>query len=241
MGSRALVGSSASGFVFILCNDKREDEGRQGVTHAPCRDAGAPTPTTRWRTTAVSVVRRHGNTTESARRRTAEAPLGADSPASTQGFLSSNGHASSAAVWRRLKAFSQHGAWSRRPSRRKLTVSSCRLRHRPRLLVLLQTGPRHQARGPLALAPRTSRRTTTLLHAPCSSIRAPILLRAASGLASGGRRRRLGASPIQSQRNCLMPSRHVTALRQGGVPRAPEVMLDDAVQAHPGRLHLRRL
>jgi len=148
VGSRALVGSSASGFVFILCNDKREDEGRQGVTHAPCRDDGSPTPTTRWRTTAASVVRRHGNTTESARRRTAKAPLGADTPASTQGFLSSNGHASSAAVWRRLKAFSQHGAWSRRPSRRKLTVSSCRLRHRPRLLVLLQTGPRHQARGP---------------------------------------------------------------------------------------------
>ena len=148
VGSRALVGSSVSGSVFILCNDKREDEGRQGVTHAPCRGAGAPTPTTRWRTTAASVVRRHGNTTESARRRTAEAPLGADTPASTQGFLSSNGHASSAAVWRRLKAFSQYGAWSRRPSRRKLTVSSCRLRHRPRLLVLLQTGPRHQARGP---------------------------------------------------------------------------------------------
>ena len=148
MGSRTLVGSSASGFVFILCNDKREDEGRHGVTHAPCRVTGAPTPTARWRTTAASVVRRHGNTTESARQRTAEAPLGADTPASTQGFLSSNGHTSSAAVWRRLKAFSQHGAWSRRPSRRKLTVSSCRLRHRPRLLVLLQTGPRHQTRGP---------------------------------------------------------------------------------------------
>jgi len=192
VGSRALVGSSASGFVFILCNDKREDEGRQGVTHAPCRDAGAPTPTTRWRTTAASVVRRHGNTTESARRRTAEAPLGADTPASTQGFLSSNGHASSAAVWHRLKAFSQHGAWSRRPSRRKLTVSSCRLRHRPRFLVLLQTGPRHQARGLLALAPRTSRRATAFLHAPCSSIRAPNLMLRRDGspdsTAASGRR-----------------------------------------------------
>ena len=123
-GRQALAGSSASGFVFILCNDKREDEGRQGVTHAPCRDDGSPTPTTRWRTTAASVVRRHGNTTESARRRTAKAPLGADTPASTQSFLSSNGHASSTAVWRRLKALSQHGVWSRRPSRRKSTVSS---------------------------------------------------------------------------------------------------------------------
>ena len=53
----------------------------------------------------------------------------------------------------------------------------------------------------------------------------------------GGR----GASPTQSQRICLMLPKHVTALRQGGVPRAPEVMLDDAVQAHPGRLRLRRL
>jgi len=148
-GGRALVGSSASGFVFVLYNDKREDEGRQGVTHAPCRDAGPPTPTTRWRTPAASVVRRHGNTTESARQRTAEAPLGADTPASTQGLLSSNGHASSAAVWRRLKAFSQHGAWSRQPSRRKLTVSSSHPRHHSELLVLLQTGPRHQARGPM--------------------------------------------------------------------------------------------
>ena len=147
-GSRALVGSSASGFVFILCSDEREDEGRQGVTHATCHGTGAPTPTVRRRTAAASVVRRHGNTSEPAQQRTAEAPLGAATSTSTQGFLSSNGHASSAAVWRRLKAFSQHGAWSRRPSRRKLTVSSCHLRHRPRLLVLLPTGPRHQARGP---------------------------------------------------------------------------------------------
>jgi len=187
-----LAGSSGLWAVFSLCNGELEDEGRQGVTHAPCRDAGAPTPTTRWRTTAASVVRRHGNTTESARRRTAEAPLGADTPASTQGFLSSNGHVSSATVWRRLKAFSQHGAWSRRPSRRKLTVSSCRLRHRPRFLVLLQTGPRHQARGPLALAPRTSRRATALLHAPCSSIRAPNLVLRRDGspdsAAASGRR-----------------------------------------------------
>jgi len=138
----------ASGDVFILCNDGREDGGRQGVTHATSRGTRAPTRTVRRRTTAASVVRRHCDAAEPAQQRAAEAPLGAAAPTSTQGFLSSSGHASSAAVWRRLKAFSQHGAWSRRPSRRKLTVSSCRLRHRPRLLVLLQTGPRHQARGP---------------------------------------------------------------------------------------------
>ena len=118
--------------------------------------------------------------------------------------------------------------------------------------VMLQTGPRHQVRGPLALAPRTSRRTTALLHAPCSSIRAHILpLRqggkpapAAAGggrLAPGGGRRRQGASSIQSQRICLMLPKHMTALRQGVAPRAPKVMLDDAVQAHLGCLRLRRL
>ena len=186
---------------------------------------------------AAPIVCRHYDTSEPARRCTAEAPLGAASPTSAQGFLSSNGHASSAVAWRRLKDFSQHGAWSQRPSRGKLTVSSCRLRHRPRFLVLLQTGPRHQARGPLALAPRTSRRTTALLHASHRSI----CCARVSGLHRQRRRQGEGASSIQSQRICLMPCKHVTALRQGGVPRAPEVMLDDAVQAHPGRLRLRRL
>ena len=205
----------------------------------------------RRRTAAAFVVRRHCDASEPARQCTAELPLGASAPTSAEGFLSSNGQASSAAAWRRLKAFSQHGAWSRRPSRMKLAESSYRLRRHPRCLVLLQTGPRRRAPGPLARAPRTSRRTTALLHTPCSSIRAHIFpLRqggkpapAAAGggrLAPGGGRRRQGASSIQSQRICLMLPKHMTALRQGVVPRAPEVMLDDAVQAHPGRLHLRR-
>ena len=239
--------------MFILCHGEREDEGRQGVTHATCRGTRAPTPTVRRRTAAASVVRRHGDTSEPAQQRTAEAPLGAATSTSTQGFLSSNGHASSAAVWRRLKASSQHGAWSQRPSRRKLTVSSCRLRHRPRFLVLLQTGPRHQAQGPLALAPRTSRRATALLHAPCSSIRAPnLVLRrdgspdsaAASGRRAGFRWQTTtagGPLPFKAKEFVSMLPRHMTALRQGVAPRAPEVMLDDAVQAHPGRLRLQRL
>ena len=155
--------------MFILCNGEREDEGRQGHTHATGHGTGAATITA-----AAPAVRRHCDTSEPAWQRTAEAPLGTAAPTSTQGFLSSNGHASSAVAWRRLKAFSQHGAWSQRPSRRKLTVPSYRLRHHPGCLVLLQTGPRHQARGPMALAPRTSRRTTALLHTPCSSIRAHI-------------------------------------------------------------------
>jgi len=103
-----------------------------------------------------------------------------------------------------------------------------------RCSVLLQTGPRRLARGPLALAPRTSRRTTALLHASHRSI--------CCARVSGLHRQRQGegASSIQSQRICLMLPWHVTAFRQGGVPWAPEVMLDDAVRAHPGRLRLRR-
>ena len=189
--------------MFILCNGERGDEGRQGVARATCPGTGAATPTERQRTAAAPTVRRHCDASEPARRRPAEAPLGAAAPPSTQGFLSSNGHASSAVAWHRLKAFSQHGAWSQRPSRRKLAVLSCRLRHHPRCLVLLQTGPRHQARGPLALAPRTSRRTTALLHAPCSSIRAPVLLpqQAARGLASCGKRPRQGGLSHSKPKN----------------------------------------
>ena len=134
---QAQVGSSGFWAVFILCNDEREDEGRPGHTHSTCHGTGAPTPTVWRRTAAASVVRRHGNTSEPAWQRTAGAPLGAATPTSTQGFLSTNGHTSSAVAWRRLKAFSQHGAWSRRPSRRKLTVSSCRLQHRRSTSALL--------------------------------------------------------------------------------------------------------
>ena len=66
--------------------------------------------------------------------------------------------------------------------------------------------------GP-APAPRWSRRTTALLHAPCSSKRAPVLpLRQGVKLASAHRGRPSGwlpaaagngrATPIQSQRSC---------------------------------------
>ena len=107
---QALAGSLGFWAVFILCNGEREDEGRQCDTHATCHGAGAAMPTDRRRTAAAPTVRRHCDASEPARRRPAEAPLGAAAPPSTQGFLSSNGHASSAVAWRRLKAFSQHGA-----------------------------------------------------------------------------------------------------------------------------------
>ena len=122
----------------------------------------------------------------------------------------------------------------------------------PRLLVLLQTRPRHQARGPRRehqgqageRPPFSTLRARPYEHpiSCCAATEVQILPQlAAGGLASGGRQRRRGASPIQSQRIRLMLLKHMTALRQGVAPRAPEVMLDDAVQAHPGRLRLQRL
>src|SRR6185503_10646195 len=50
-----------------------------------------------------------------------------------------------------------------------------------------------------------------------------------------------GPLPFKAKEFVSMLPRHMTALRQGVAPRAPEVMLDDAVQAHPGRLRLQRL
>ena len=70
-----LAGSSGFWAVFILCNDERKDEGRQGITHATCRGTRAPTPTVRRRTAVVSVVCRHCDASEPAQQRAAEALL----------------------------------------------------------------------------------------------------------------------------------------------------------------------
>ena len=112
-------------------------------------------PFVRRRTAAAPAVRCHCDTSEPARRRAAEAPLGAAAPTSTQGFLSSNGQASSAVAWRRLKAFSQHGALSRQPSRRKLTETSCRRQHRRSTSALLGAAA-DRTPPPRAGAPGTS-------------------------------------------------------------------------------------
>ena len=70
-----MAGSSGFWAVFILCNGEREDEGRQGDTHATCHGTGAATPMERRRTAATPTVRRHCDTSKPMRRRTAEAPL----------------------------------------------------------------------------------------------------------------------------------------------------------------------
>ena len=132
----------------------------------------------------------------------------------------------------RLKVFSQattggplrrHGVGSRFPLKMEPGADDCgsgrmyvafSLAWLKPPLELLQTGVNlhRKARAPVP-APRWSRRTTALLHAPCSSKRAPVLpLRQGDKLASAHYERPSGwlpttagngrATPIQSQRSC---------------------------------------
>ena len=204
--------------MFILCNGEREDEGRQGVARATCPGTGAATPTERRRTTAAPTVRRHCDASEPARWCAGATPV-ACRPAPSQCRLKVFSQATAMLPLQRHDVGSRlslnmepgadghpGGSWPCRPA-----VASTGDPPQ-RSLVLLQTGPRRQARGPLALAPRTSRRTTALLHASHRSI--------CCARVSGLHRQRQGegASSIQSQRICLMLPWHVTAFRQGGVP-----------------------
>jgi len=242
----------ASGAVFILCNGEREDEGRQGVTHATCRSTGAPTPTVRRRTAVAFVVRRHCDTSEPARQTHSGGAAGRSRPyvgsrfslkqrprflcggmASAQGFLST---------------------WSLEPTAIPEEVGRVVVSSPAPPGVLGAAADRTPPPG--AGAPGASTKDkpandrpsprSVLVHTSTHSPAAPgwktsfYHCERQAGWPPVARRRRLGASPIQSQRICLMLLKHMTALRQGAAPRAPEVMLDDAVQAHPGRLRLRR-
>jgi len=105
--------------------------------------------------------------------------------------------------------------------------------------------------GPVP-APRWSRRTTALLHAPCSSKRAPVHpLRQGVELASAHYERpsgwlstavaTAGPLPFKAKEVVLMQTKHETVLVQRRALQAPEVMLDDAVQARPGYLRHQQL
>ena len=100
------------------------------------------------------------------------------------------------------------------------------------LLVLLQTGPRHQARGPNA--------STKVEPANDRPSPRSVLIQMSTQLVmsdhrAGFRRQTAAAGPLpfKVKEFVSMLPRHMTVLRQGGAPRAPEVMLDDAVQARP--------
>ena len=51
----------------------------------------------------------------------------------------------------------------------------------------------------------------------------------------------VGSLPFKAKEFVSMLLRHMTVLRQGRPPQAPEVMLDDAVQARPDRLRPQQL
>ena len=88
--------------------------------------------------------------------------------ASAQGFLSSNHQDSPAATWRRLKPFSQCEAWGR-PLWPGGSLPSSPPSPGPSLSWCCCKQDSATRRGGLMPAPRSSRRTTALLHAPCSS------------------------------------------------------------------------
>ena len=124
-------------------------------------------------------------------------------------------------------------------ARGKSTVGSS-LARTESLSVLLQTGSRHQARWPNAstkVEPANDR------HSPRSVLIQMSTQLVMSDHRAGFRRQTAAAGPLPFKAKefvAILP-RHMTVLRQGRAPRAPEVMLDDAAQAHPGYLRLRRL
>ena len=124
-------------------------------------------------------------------------------------------------------------------ARGKFTVVSS-LARTESLSVLLQTGSRHQARGPNA--------STKVEPANDRPSPRSVLIQMSTQLVmsdhrAGFRRQTAAAGPLpfKAKEFVSMLPRHMTVLRQGRAPQAPEVMLDDAVQARPGCLRLRRL
>jgi len=173
---------------------------------------------------AAPAVRRYYDTSEPARWRAGATPA-ACHPATPQ---------------RRLKVSSQDGAGADGCGSGRMSVafSLAWLKHS---FELLQTGIdlHPKAQGPVP-APRWSRRMTALLHAPCSSKRAPVHpLRQGVKLASAHYERpsgwlptvvaTAGPLPFKAKEVVLIQTKHETAFEQRRALQAPEVMLDDVV------------
>ena len=124
-------------------------------------------------------------------------------------------------------------------ARGKSTVVSS-LARTESLSVLLQTGPRHQARGPNAstkVEPANDR------PSPRSVLIQMSTQLVMSNHRAGFRRQTAAAGPLpfKAKEFVLMLSERGTVLVLGRAPQAPEVMLDDAVQARPDRLRPQQL
>ena len=119
-------------------------------------------------------------------------------------------------------------------ARGKFTVVSS-LARTESLLVLLQTGFRHQARGP-----RASTKVEPANDRP--SPRSVLIQMSTQLVVSnhwvGFRRQTTAAGPLpfKAKEFVLMLSERGIVLVLGRAPQAPEVLLDDAVQARPDHL-----
>ena len=108
------------------------------------------------------------------------------------------------------------------------------------LSVLLQIGSRHQARGPNAstkVEPANDR------PSPRSMLIQMSTQLVVSNHRAGFRRQTAAAGPLpfKAKEFVLMLSERGTVLMLGRAPQAPEVMLDDAVQARSERFRPQRL
>ena len=124
-------------------------------------------------------------------------------------------------------------------ARGKFTIVSSLARTKS-LLVLLQTEFRHQARGPngsTKVEPANDR------PSPRSMLIQMSTQLVVSNHRAGFRRQTAAAWPFPSKAKefVLMLSKRGTVLVLERAPQAPEVMLDDAVQARPNHLHPQQL
>jgi len=124
-------------------------------------------------------------------------------------------------------------------ARAKFTVISS-LARTESLLVLLQTGFRHQARGP-----RASTKVELVNDRPSPR---SVLIQMSTQLVvsnhrAGFRRQAAAAGllPFKAKEFVLLLFERGTVLVLGRAPQAPEVLLDDAVQARPDRLRPQQL
>ena len=164
-----------------------------------------------------------------------------DTLASAQGFLSSYHRGSPAAARHRLKVSSQDGAGANGCGSGRMSVAFSLAWLKPSL-ELLQIGiDLHcKARGPCAstkVEPANDRPSPRSVLVQTST-RPP----AAPGCRASFRRQLATARllPFKPKEFVPMLSERGTVLVLGRALQAPEVMPDDAVQAHPGRLRLRR-
>jgi len=210
--------------------------------------------TVQWRTAAAPVVRHHYDTSEPAWWRARATPA-ARQPATPQCRLKVSSQATTRVPLRR------HGVGSRLPLKMEPGADG----HGSgevdgRLLTRLAQAshgaaadrPRPPPRGAGALCRRRGAGERPPFSTPrarpnehpsfCCDRAASRLQHIESGHRAGFRRQLATAGPLPFKAKEFVPilSECGTVLVLGRALQAPEVMLDDAVQAHPGRLRLRR-